>query len=129
MIEKYSQLIKKVFNIKNDYVEVIPGGVNPEENEETINNFFEKVKNNRGKIKNLQVANVTNTFNQYTEEFDGEYAKKHPYATGFIEKNRAYEINSNQTIIHYKCYKKLEHEKSIKLDKMLDGLGKINLKG
>ena len=110
-IMNISGLLKKIFNVKEDYIEVIPGNNFPYEDKENLNRFIEQVKLNRGQIKNINAINCSNQEGSYDTEYDGEFHKKNPYSTGYVDKFESWTKLSHHFIIHYKCSQKLEHEK------------------
>ena len=109
-----SRLLKKLLNIKEDYIEAIPGNNLPNEDRKNLNRFIEQVKLNRGQIKNINVINCSNQEGGYDTEYDAEFHKRNPYSTGYVDKFESWTTFSHHFIVHYKCHKKLEYqEKSI----------------
>lgn len=88
-------LFKRLFSTKRDYVKII----NKPIIEDELNEFFEEVNKEGGKI--VSIKNILE-INGHTEYNDGQYAP--------VNTNNLVSIDSyNQIIIHYKCYEKVDY--------------------
>jgi hypothetical protein len=94
-----SKLVKKVLNIKQDYVKMI----NENLGEDILNEFLEKVNENRGKI--IDIKNMLKIRGE-TEYIDNQYVPS--------GESKHDSINSEiEFLIHYRCYKKIEYDSPI----------------
>jgi hypothetical protein len=101
-------LFKKIFNIKEDYIGTIAGKTSPEEDKKNLEDFINKVKENRGKIMSISTATCSEVEKEYIERYDGN--KKGIYSTGYFEDYEFHTNLSHHFIIHYKCKKRIEEK-------------------
>jgi hypothetical protein len=105
---KPSELLRKIFNLNEDYIEAIAGKNSPEEDKQNIEKFINKVKTNRGKIISIGTAISSEVEKEYIERYDGN--KKGIYSTGYFEDYEFHTNLSHHFIIHYKCKKRIEEK-------------------
>jgi hypothetical protein len=103
-------LLRKLLNIKRDYVEIIP------ENKITnykveINKFLNEVRLNKGKVKSVQAISLSETKSDFHSEFNAGLKKADSYSTGYEDKVEYYTETSSHFIIHYRCHKELEYKR------------------
>jgi hypothetical protein len=84
-----ASLVRKIF-CKKDYVEVIPA-IDPQLDNEKINFFLERIRNQRGRIIRIQGMEKVST-----DYSDGQYVE-----AGFSTSSE------NSYLIHYKCYRQI----------------------
>lgn len=104
-----SNLLRKIFNIKEDYIEAIPGKNSPEEDKQNLEKFIKRVKANRGKIISISTATCSEQISEYVEKFDAS-RKQSIYDSGYYEDYDIYTNLSHHFIIHYKSNKRIEEK-------------------
>ena len=102
-------LLRKIFNIKEDYIETISGKNSPEEDKQNLENFINKVKTNRGKIICIGTASCSELIHEHVERFDAS-RKDSVYSTGYFDDYDTFTKISYHFIIHYKCNKRIEEK-------------------
>jgi hypothetical protein len=105
---KASGLLRKIFNIKEDYIETIPGKKSPEEDKQNIEKFINKIKANRGKLISIGTATCSELRKEHIDRFDSNLIG--PYSTGYYDDYEYYTDHSHHFIIHYKCSKRIEEK-------------------
>ncbi len=103
-----SLLLKKILNIKEDYIETISGSNFPEKDKTNLNDFLEQIKLNKGKLISLNCANCSDLKTEHVDRYVGREGNS--YSSGYIDDYEYYTNLSHHFIIHYKCHKKLEHK-------------------
>ncbi len=103
-----SRLLRKIFNIKEDYIETILGRNSPEEDKENLEKFINKIRLNKGKLMSIGTATCSEVEKEYIERYDGN--KKGPYSTGYFDDYEFYTNLFHHFIIHYKCSKRIEEK-------------------
>ncbi len=101
---------KKILNIKEDFIEIIPGDIFPDKEKLSLESFLDKIKANKGEMKSINVISRIDTKWDHYDRFVPEAKEFDPNHTGYIDDVREYQEQSRQFIIHYRCYKKLTHD-------------------
>jgi hypothetical protein len=102
-------LLRKIFRIKEDYVETILGSNSPEEDKQNLEKFINKIKINRGKLMSIGTATCSEQRYEYVERFDAS-RKDSIYSSGYFEDCDNYTDLSHHFIIHYRCNKRIEEK-------------------
>jgi hypothetical protein len=108
-----ASLVRKLINIKRDYIEIIRGDISVEKDKKNINGFLNQVRLNKGKIRSVQISNRIDTKCDSHEEYEPS-SKQSIYDTGYVTKIDSFIETSSYFIIHYRCYKELEYKKEDK---------------
>lgn len=103
-------LLRKIFNMKEDYIEAIPGKKSSEEDKQNLEKFFNKVKENSGKIINIHTINYSELRYHYYTEFNEGLKRADHYSTGYEDKYSTFTEISYHFIIHYKSNKRIEEK-------------------
>lgn len=106
---KSPRLLRKIFNIKEDYIEAIAGKNSPEEDKKNLEAFINKVKLNKGKIISIGTAPCSEIIHEHVDRFDAS-RKQSVYDTGYFDDYDSFTDIFHHFIIHYKCNKRIEEK-------------------
>ena len=106
---KTPELLRKIFNTKEDYIEAIKGENSPEEDRQNLEKFINKVKANSGKIISISTAQCSEQKFEHVERYDAS-RKQSVYDSGYFDDYDSYTNLSHHFIIHYKCSKRIEEK-------------------